>query len=237
MTSTNWITKLFTAVTVLAVASGCLSEEEKEARRAWAYDISGEYDEAREEGVEAGEVTITEESSKNDIKITFVRGAIYAGEQEYIDLIADDDERALVVAELVLGEGESEAQESLVGGENISDNFGESSKLSVGGPSFDATPKLEGATDAKVSYAMSAEILNQSDELRGTLTVRYQDHRPDPDDAEETELHTESESFDIVLKRRAGPIDGDVCEDCTTGASDDEQVADGTAEETAGEGA
>lgn len=237
MTSTNWIAKLFTAVAVLAVTSGCLSEEEKEARRAWAYDISGEYDETREEGVDPGQVTISNETSKNDIQISFIRGALYAGEQEYIDLIADEDERALVVAELVLGEGESEARETLVGGENISDNFGESSKLSVGGPSFDATPKLEGATDAKISYAISAEIVNASDELRGTLTVRYQDRRPDPDDAEETELHSESESFDIVLKRRAGPIDGDVCDDCTTGASDDEEVAEGTAEEPADENA
>lgn len=231
-----FIRSVVTAVTVMSLSSACLSEEEKEARRAWAYDLSGEYDEAREDAVVAGSVVIENETSKNDIAVTFTRGALYAGEQAYVDLVVDEEERAALVAELILGQGESPVQEDLTGGENISDNFGESSKFSVRSEELDATAKLEGATDAKVHYTMSAEIVNLSDELRGTLTIHYQDRRPkaDAEGESETELHTEQETFDVLLKRVAGPIEGEVCDNCTTGGSSD--ADDAAAEEPVDEG-
>lgn len=230
----NFIAKLAIAALALSVTAGCLSDEEKEARRAWAYDLSGDYTEVRDEGVSAGTVVIENEQSKNDIKITFTRGDLYEGEQAYLDLVAEEAEWTALLETLVLGAGESNVTEELIGGENISDNFGESSKLAVSSEEYGATPKIEEATEATVHYSISAEILNNSDELRGTLTIHYKDRRPSTEpDAEEGErvLHTENEAFNVVLKRVAGPIEGDVCDDCKSGPSDDEEGAEDGADE------
>ncbi len=248
MTSTKRLPKLFTAsaafslLSLVSVTAGCLSDEEKEARRAWAYDLSGSYDESRAEGTAAGSVEIENETSKNDIKVTFTRGALYDGEQAYLDLVEDEEQRGALLETLVIGAGESELIDGFVGGENISDNFGESSTIGIVSQRYDATPKLEDATDAEVYYSLNAEIVNLSDELRGTLTIHYQDHRPSADEgeegADETELHTESERFDILFKRAAGPIEGEVCDDCTTGPStgeDGDPPVDDAADETGGD--
>lgn len=218
-------TKLLVALAMLPLTVGCLSDEEKEARRAWAYDLSGEYTEVRDDGVEAGSLLIENESSKNDIKVTFTRGALYEGEQAFFDLIKDEGTRAELVEKIVIGAGQDELRDGLVGGENISDNFGESSKFVVASAKYEATAKLEEATDAKVYWSLSAEIQNQSDELRGSLSVFYQDKRPknwadeeaEEGDGDERVLHTETESFPIVFKRDAGPIEGQVCDDCKSG--------------------
>lgn len=227
--SFTFAARLCAAVAVLPLTVGCLSDEEKEARRAWAYDLSGDYTEVRDEGVRAGAVVIENETSKNDIKVTFTRGDLYEGEQAYVDLIKDEAARAEVVETLVIGAGESELTESLVGGENISDNFGESSRFAISSSSFEATPKIDEATDAKVYWNLSAEILNNSDELKGTLVVHYSDRRPSSDpEAEEDarELHTESESFTVLFKRDEGPIEGEVCDDCKSGPSGDDEESD-----------
>lgn len=232
---------LVAAIAALPLTVGCLSEEEKEARRAWAYDLSGEYTEVRQEGVRAGALLIENESSKNDIKVTFTRGELYEKEQELFDLIQDEAKRAQLAETLIIGEGKDELREEFIGGENISDNFGESSKLFVTSDKYEANAKLETAREARVYWTLSAEIVNESDELRGILTIHYQDSRPKnwadegaevaPGNDEEGEeedkrvLHTEAEPIPVVFKRNAGPIEGEVCDDCKTGpssGSDDE---------------
>lgn len=206
-----------------AIATGCLSKEELEARRQWAYDLSGGYDEVRPEGTEAGSVEIVNEEDKNDVKLVFTRGALYDGEQAYLDRIADEAKREALAAELVLGEGDSQFIDSTLGGENISDNFGQSSEVHVSSERFEATPGVEGATESELYYRVALEIENGSDELKGKLYIRLSERRPDPTEADpdRTAIHVEDEEFAIVLKRKDGPIEGDVCEECLEGPGAD----------------
>jgi hypothetical protein len=230
MLKTNRILTIFTALTAVALASGCLSSEELEARRQWAYDLAGEYDEVRTGDATAGSVEVVNEDGKNDVKLVYARGDLHTGEQEYIDRVADETERAALAAELIIGEGDSALQDRLVGAENYSDDFGESSTIVTSSERFVATPSEEGASDAKVWYSVTLNIVNGSDELRGTLAVHFEERRPDPtdEDPDNTELEIESERFDLVLKRRAGPIEAEVCIECTEGPQDEEGDLDPT---------
>lgn len=231
---TNRNLSIFIVAAIAALPlTGCLSDDEKKARRAWAFDIAGEYDEARDAEGAGGEVEIINEQDKVDVRVVFRRGELYEGEQAWLDLIADDDRRAEVAAEIVLGEGLNSIEYDLVGGENISDDFGKSSTVTVSGPKIDVTPKSDDATDGKLHYMLKATIDNGSAELRGTLSLHYSDRRPDGDteDDDDTELHIETESFDIVLERRDGPLEAPLCDDCTTGGSlPDEDASEGDVE-------
>ena len=189
------------ALILTAVAtSACLSNEEKAARRACALDVAGDYTEVRPEGVTAGTLAVANESDKNDVKLTYTRGALYDGEQVFLDRLADPADKEALVASVVLGEGTNEVRDELSGGENISSDFGGSSELDVQAVERPAVASVEGAEDPKLRYALALGIENGSDELKGTLTVTFSEQRPNATD-DTKQLHTEDETFPVVFKR------------------------------------
>lgn len=190
----------------------CISEEEKAARAACALDVAGDYTEVRPEGVEAGALVITNETDKNDVKLEFTRGALYEGEQAFLDRLASEDDKAAIVAALTLGEGDSEIRRELVGGENVSTDFGSSSELEVSATEREALPSVEGALDPKVKYSLALGIENGSDELKGTLTITFSERRPNATDDEE-ELHIEDMRAEVSFKRPA-VLEAEQSEEC-----------------------
>ena len=203
------------AAAALGVVTGCVSEQEKVARRACALDVAGDYGESRPAGTTAGSLTVSDESSKNDVKLVFTRGALYDGEQTFIDRFKNDADKTAVKASLDLGTGDDQITDDLVGGQNISDDFGNSSKIGVGAPDFEATPIVAGATDAKVHYRVALSIQNGTDLLLGKLTVTSQENRPKAGGAAgETELFSESKAFDVSFKRGAGVLKADQSDEC-----------------------
>ncbi len=197
----------------LAAGTGCVSEQEKQARRACALDVSGDYSEVRPDGVAAGSLTAENESDKTDVKLAFTRGALYDGEQAFIDRLANDDDKSAVAAALDFGVGNDPVARDLVGGQNISDDFGASSKVSVSAPGMAALPSVEGATDAKVEYALDVAIENGSDQLTGNLRVTFEENRPNATSGDK-ELHTESKDFAVVFQRAAGVLQQDQSQEC-----------------------
>lgn len=183
-----------------AATSACLSDDEKAARRACALDVAGDYSEVRAEGITAGTLSVTNESDKNDVKVTFARGALYDGEQAFLDRLADPADKEALLASVVLGEGTNDLRDEISGGENISSDFGGSSELDVQATELPAVASVEGAEDPKLRYSLALGIENGSDELKGSLTVTFLEQRPNATD-DSKELHTETESFPVVFKR------------------------------------
>ena len=202
-----------TIILMLAITSACVSEQEKTARRACALDVSGDYGEVRPAGTAAGTLAVADESDKTDVKLTYTRGALYDGEQAFIDRIASADDKAAVTAGLTFGLGDDAITRDLVGGENISDDFGQSSKVGVSALALAATPSEPDATDAKVRYSVSLAIANGSDELKGALTATFEENRPDATSGDK-KLHTEIKSFDVVFKRAGGVLDEEQSAEC-----------------------
>lgn len=184
-----------------AVATtACLSDDEIAARRACALDVAGDYSESRPDGVAAGTLAVANESDKNDVKLTFVRGALYEGEQAFLDRLADPADVAALSESVVLGEGDNQLRDELSGGENISSDFGGSSELDVQATELPAVASVAGAEDAKLRYSLALGIENGSDELKGTLTVTFSEQRPNATD-DTKQLHTEDETFAVAFKR------------------------------------
>lgn len=234
---------------VAAATTGCLSDEEIEQRRKWAFDLAGEYDEVRGEGVAAGALLVENQRDKNDVKLTFTRGTLYDGEQAFVDLLLNDADKAAVAAAVTFGEGDDDFVEGFTGGENVSKDFGKSSSVGVAAAAFGAKPGVEGAEESKLRWTLSLGIENGSDELKGRLEVEFSEMRPKASDPAEKELHVEREGFDVLFRRAAGPIESDVCVDCyeddgapmedepaAEGAGDDAQTGDGATDDGAGDG-
>jgi hypothetical protein len=134
------------------------------------------------------------------VKLAFARGALYDGEQAFIDRLANDDDKTAIAASLDFGVGDDAVTRDLVGGQNISDDFGASSKVDVNATGFDALPSVDGATDARVTYALDLVIENGSDQLSGNLHVTFQENRPNATSGDK-ELHSEAKDFAVVFKR------------------------------------
>ena len=221
--------RIAAAFALICAPTACLSDEEIEQRRKWAFDLAGDYAEQRADGTAPGSVVVANEQDKNDVEITFTRGALYDGEQAFVDLLAREEDKTLVATTLVFGDGDDRLIEGFVGGENVSTDFGKSSRVGVTSAIFEALPGVEGATDSEIVYTLQAAIENGSDELVGTLRVEFREQRPRATDADETDFHVEGADFDVVFQRAAGPIEADVCEDCyeDDGAPlDEEEPAD-----------
>lgn len=191
---------LILTVLLVASTSACLSDEEKAARAACALDVAGEYVELRDEGIEAGGLLVENETDKNDVKLTFTRGALYEGEQAFLDRLAADEDKAGLAALVTLGEGDSEVRRELEGGENVSTDFGSSSELRVSATERDALPSVEGALEPKVRYELALGIENGSDELKGLLTITFSERRPNATNDNE-ELHVENMTANVTFKR------------------------------------
>ena len=196
-----------------ASLSGCLSDDEKKARAACALDVSGDYDEVRPAGTTAGKLVVTNESDKTDVQLAFTRGAIYDGEQAFIDRLKNDADKTAVTASLTLGTGDDKIARGLAGGQNISDDFGASSKVSVAGSALEALPSVDGATDASMTYSLDVVIDNGSDEMKGTLHVTFTEKRPQATSDDE-ELHSESKDFAVIFKRAGGVLEQEQSAEC-----------------------
>jgi|GEM_PF-2325478 len=210
--------RLLTAVTSLSLIvslTACLSPEERQARQAWALDVSGGYTQADVDP--AGTLAIENENDKNDVKLTFTRGALEDGEQAILDRVSDETERAALAETLVMGLGESQLWGALAGGENISRDFGESSEVWVASEAIALEGSIAEATDGNLRYYTHLTIENGTDALQGTFSLVVSERRPDPtmDDPENTSVFTETFRHTIRFSRDDGAIEGEICDGCT----------------------
>ncbi|HEX4924069.1 MAG TPA: hypothetical protein VFV50_08285, partial [Bdellovibrionales bacterium] len=127
------IMKLFFAAATATMLSACASEAEKEARRQNAFDLAGTYTATIKTGSSLDFVmTVTNETGRHDVLASLERPNALTNQES--SLLAKHGINAATVSTfygrtLVLGRGK---QNELEGGENISDDFGESSRLRVG---------------------------------------------------------------------------------------------------------
>lgn len=113
---------------------GCsVSKEEKEARRENAFDLNGSY-----QTIAYSEVSlhfdITNENGKSDILVVLDRiGDLTEKEKRFLSELENGHDIVItpetLLNQLVLGKGRSFID--FTGGENISDNFGKTSKFNV----------------------------------------------------------------------------------------------------------
>jgi hypothetical protein len=206
---------LVIAASLLAVTSSCVSGAELEARRKFAFDLSGAYSEQRGDAQTPGSLQIDNKSDKTDVKLTFARTVLYAGESDILAHLASADDATAIRKGFVLGEQDDALVASLVGGTNISDDFGASSKLAVATKSFTAKPSVTGATDSVVDYTFDIAIQNGSDQLTGTLNASFHETQPDASKAGATKGFHDDRTFNVTFTRVAGKIVSESCTTCT----------------------
>ena len=118
--------------------SACLSDEEKQARRDNAYDISGKYQTVEESEIQFS-FEVTNESGKHDIFVTFNRiTPLTDEERELLSKLKQDhnlsDETILAQpTQITFGKDSASAtlNHYFKGGDNISDDFGKSNRFYV----------------------------------------------------------------------------------------------------------
>ena len=116
--------------------SGCLSEEEIKARQDNAFDISGTYQTTPDSEIQMS-FTITNQNAKHDISISVNRTSpLSAQEQELLSKLAT--EHGIPVETLTaqpfpvtFGANSNLFGESISGGDNVSRDFGKTSRISI----------------------------------------------------------------------------------------------------------
>ena len=152
-------------------------------RQANALDVSGQWVEASVEGRPPARVTIENEASTNDVRVTITDRAIGADEAGLIAGLVDDGDRAGVTASLVLGAGADVLLAEAEGGENVSLDDGATTTVLVVGPAFAATAG-PGADDATVRWSLRLEGTGEG--LAGELFITASERRPVVDDSDGT---------------------------------------------------
>ena len=211
----SWLQSVLIASAVVAVTSSCVSGAELDARRKFAFDLAGAYTEQRSDGQTPGTLQIDNKSDKTDVKLTLTRTALYAGESDILAHVVNPDQVTAIGKGLVFGEQDDSLVAALVGGTNISDDFGSSSKLAVVTQSFAAKPSVTGATDSVVDYTFNLAINNGSDQLTGTLKASFHETQPDPSKAGATKAFHDDHTINVVFTRTAGKIVSATCNGCT----------------------
>ena len=167
------ITALLTALSILLF--GCLSEEEKQARRDNAFDISGSWQTEESSEVQFN-FEITNQTAKHDISVTLTRtNPVTEKEKQLLQKAKTDhgitSEDILNPPTQITFGGESDPLgDYLDGGDNISDNFGKSSKFYVcddNPAEYESTKTKTGkkAIKIKTLYCLSGTIKKESKTL------------------------------------------------------------------------
>ena len=116
---------------VMVLVTGCgmeASPEEKQARRDNAFDVSGDYSPHEESS--GFKLNIKNESGRHDIVVSVLRDGLTEGEVNFLNnnKVSVSRVESLLGKKIVLGKG---ATHQLYGAENVSDDFGASSKVRV----------------------------------------------------------------------------------------------------------
>lgn len=172
--------KLFINVSLLLILMSCASESEKEERRQNAFDLTGTYTTSLKTGSEVNmTMDIHNESGRHDIYVNLERSSVLTENENKLlkkhDIPSYQVERFLL-PKMTLGKNSDRNARviHLDGGENISDDFGESSRFSVCSPSFEVTGKsIENATNVQYHayYCLKGTVKKTNFQLSGELKL------------------------------------------------------------------
>lgn len=152
----------------LIFAIGCASEAEKQERKENAYDVSGAYKASTSSDSEVGlSFEIKNESGRHDILIQLDRLEPYTTkEAKFLEASGIDAQQVFdhFGSSLTLGAGYN--PDHVVGGENVSKDFGESSQF------FVCTSPYEYDERSKITYCLSGVVHKDGESLKGALQLR-----------------------------------------------------------------
>ncbi len=159
---------------ILSCLVGCASKEELQKRKDNAFDSSGTYATIKAESEIDFGMVITNESSASDVLVSVMRPQLTTTETEFFKNLGLDPAKVmtLIGTTMPLGRGK---QHELEGGENISDDFGASSKLSVDGDDYVYDSSWT------ITYRMSGVTLKSDMIMRGYLTATAVKSTPSTD--------------------------------------------------------
>lgn len=171
------IAQLFLFLALAIMMSCGVSPEEREERQANAFDLQGGWMTSDNLGIPApgedGEVTlyiINEDETRSNIKVEVVRDAWTAREENFFDdlnipLYDLEKIRNKFDGSFSIGRGE---HNQLAGGENYSDDFGESSKVYVSGHGSES---LELSDRVSVNYLIEGRVNRDDFKFRGKMRI------------------------------------------------------------------
>lgn len=147
----------------------CASEEEKQERRENAYDLSGGYKVRMTNGSEVDmDFVITNESGRHDIVIELDRlSNLTDKEINFLRGVQEDPSKvnSSFGNKLILGKGVTHNHPE--GGENISDDFGESTRFYV------CTEPLVTNHQTELKYCLKGEVKKQDKVMNGILFLSW----------------------------------------------------------------
>ena len=168
--------KITAMLTILSVfLFGCLSEEEKQARRDNAFDISGSWQTEESSEVQLN-FEITNQTKKHDILVTLTRTSPVTEKEKQLLQKAKTDHGITSEdilnppTQITFGEETNPLDTALDGGENISDNFGKSSRFHVcadSPPEYESTKTEAGKKNIKLKilYCLSGTVKKENKNL------------------------------------------------------------------------
>ncbi len=167
--------KVLFVVALSAFLSGCLSPEEQQARRDNAFDINGTWQTTKDSELQLN-FEIINQQEKSDILVTLTRTSPVTEEEKQLLSKAkkehgiNSEDILNPPTQITLGEEPNPLVKALSGGENISDNFGKSSRFYVcddSPPEYKSTQILEDKKNIKlkVLYCLSGTVKKESKNL------------------------------------------------------------------------
>lgn len=159
--------KLFIVVVCLFLGA-CASEAEKQERRENAFDLAGGYKVTKNSGSEVNmNFTVENESGRHDIIVKLDRTSDFTKKER--DFLSTNKLNPNTVfnhfrKQIVLGQGYN--SDHLEGGENISDDFGESTKFFVCSRTFQYDK------EHRLLYCLSGNVKKKNREMNGQLILR-----------------------------------------------------------------
>ena len=166
--------------------SACISEEEKQARRDNVYDLSGEYQTQVDSEIQFS-FEVTNESGKHDIFVTLNRTTPLTDEErELLSKLKQDhnlsDETIFnQPTQITFGKGSSIVS-YFEGGDNISDDFGKSSRFHVCSsdkPEYKSNKQEADKEDItlEIRYCLTGSVKKESKQIvDGQLILRASSH-------------------------------------------------------------
>ena len=173
------------ALIILSIfLSGCLSEEEIKARQENAFDIAGTYKTTEDSEVQLN-FTITNQNVKHDILVQFNRTSPLPLTDQEKELFSDLAKKHGVSVETltskpfpaIFGGNFDSFSKSMDGGENISSNFGKTSRFHVysdNPPEYESKKVVEGGKNVKlqIQYSFSGTVKKESKNvIEGKLSL------------------------------------------------------------------
>ena len=204
--------------------SACVSEEERQARRDNVYDLSGKYQTVEDSEIQFS-FEVTNESGKHDIFVTLNRTTPLTDEErELLSKLKQDhnlsDETIFnQPTQITFGKGSSIVS-YFEGGDNISYDFGKSSRFHVcssDNPEYKSNKQEADKKDIilKIRYCLTGSVKKESKEIidgRLILSVysyyhkliQKEESQPETTEGEKTEFESEAEGeieFDYKAKK------------------------------------